>query len=190
MKTKKYHVLAIALLFLGSCAISRNTPIIKGEESEAIEIAINDFLKKCNLRKDDKVFSVTVYNENPDYLGIIIFGVSWEKLFATPKIKIGEKTTFPSRYIEKKGKLFYWDDSTKVLTKEMIDALARYKHIDSTYHKTGFYEGEMEAYSCDETKKGIDYYFCRNNFAIFKKKITRIAMGWYLAPTLNCNEKK
>lgn len=188
MKVNNCSMLVIVILLLSACSISRNISVIRGGENEAIEIAINDFLKSCYLRKYDNVFFVILYNENPNYLGVTIYGVDWEKIFVTPNTKIGEKSTFPTRYIEKGGKLFYWDDSTKVLTAEMVSVLSRYDHIDSTYYNKGF-NGEIIMYSGDEKKRGANYYFCRNNFAKYKRVITSRAIGGHETPKLKCDKK-
>jgi hypothetical protein len=41
----------------------------------------------------------------------------------------------------------------------------------------------------DDAKKGADYYFCKQNYHVYKKIITRIALGYYKAPELKCEDK-
>jgi hypothetical protein len=123
---------------------------------------------------------------NDNILGISIGG-DYDKLRPGPNDKIGDKTSLPSRYTEKEGKLFYWDDSTKVLTKEVVNVLSKYNVMDSVN-----IEGVVELPRFDSAnhyKKGVHYYICKNDLTKYKKVTTSIGMGYYDAPSLNCNSQ-
>lgn len=163
---------------------------IRGDNNNAIEIAVNDFLDNCNIRKTDSVFSVNIYIDNEEMLGLSISGTHENKIYLDIKDKIGESSLkFPSHYIERNNKLFYWslNDSVHIITKEIVDVLSRYNKIDSTF------VNDSKAYPefvIDESIKGAHYYFCKNNLSIYKRVVTKTAMGWYNLPKLNCNTKK
>lgn len=152
---------------------------------QAILIAIHDFLKSSSLRKKDDVFSVRTNNLWEDIIGVSVFGRE-NKLFPAPINKIGSSSSnFPTRYIEEKNKLFYWYDSTYTVTLDLISILAKYDHIDSMNVNEMVATPEIRI---DDAKKGMDYYFCKNNLTKYKKVKTSVAMGWYEPPTLKCHE--
>jgi hypothetical protein len=118
-------------------------------------------------------------------LGISFFGTE-NKLLPNAEDKIGTHNPhFPTRFSVQGGKLFYWYDSTFNINKELISALVRFNHIDSLNVK-GFVGIPGTSSSIDDSKKGADYYFCKRNLLKYKRIITRTAMGWYEAPSINC----
>ena len=181
-------------MFIGLIILSFCCSAMKGGDgdhlrNEAIIIAINDFLDNCSLQKTDSVFSVYIDIDNEDILGLSISGEYGNKIYPTSKDTIGAETRiFPSHYIERNNKLiYYWVDSINVLTEEIIRVLAKYNQIDSSFVS---YEKAYPDYLLDESIKGADYYFCKNDLSIYKRVVTRIAMGWYDPPKLNCNKKR
>ena len=154
--------------------------------NEAIKIAVNDFFDNCNLLKTDSVFSVSIYIDNDDILGLSISGVNENKIYPSSNDKIGGETTiFPSHYIEKNNKLIYWGDSISILSKDIVRVLSRYNRIDSTFVND---EQAYPDFVIDETIKGAHYYFCKNDLAKFKRVITNRAMGWSPLPKLKCKQ--
>jgi len=154
----------------------------QGNQNDAIGNAIIDFLHTERLSKEDSVFSVSIDTVSNEILGINILGYE-DKLVIHTKNKIGTNHPyFPTNYFERDGKLFYWYDSTNSITDELLNTLSRYNKIDSTYVK-GTYELNVVF---DDSKKGVDYYFCKNDLTRFKKVRTTIAMGYYDPPKLNC----
>ena len=161
MKLFSYNMF-IGLIILFFCCSAMKGGDGDHLRNEAIIIAINDFLDNCSLQKTDSVFSVYIDIDNEDILGLSISG-------------------------EYGNKIYYWVDSINVLTEEIIRVLAKYNQIDSSFVS---YEKAYPDYLLDESIKGADYYFCKNDLSIYKRVVTRIAMGWYDPPKLNCNKKR
>lgn len=178
-------ILLLAITFLvGSCSAWKDNLKPTGDQNDAVQNVIVDFLATSNLSKKDSVFSIYVENLDNGILGISIGG-DYNKIRPNPDDEIGNKTSLPSRYAEKEGKLFYWDDSTQVLTKEVVNVLSKYNIMDSVNT-----DGVVELPRFDSAnhyKKGVHYYMCENDLTKYKKVTTSKAMGYYEAPSLNCN---
>ena len=189
MIMKYFHVLLLlTLLLFGAYGTNKQTPVVKGGRETAIEIAVNDFLNKCNLRETDSVFSVNIYIDNDKTLGLSISGRHENKIYPSSKDKIGmESLKFPTHYIERDNRLVYWslNDSAHVITKEIVDILSEYNQIDSTFVNE---EKAYPEFVIDESIKGAHYYFCKNNLSIYKRVVTNKAMEWYDPPKLKCND--
>jgi|AGTN01.1.fsa_nt_gi hypothetical protein len=187
MKAFNYQAILAAIIILICCSATRKEIGNDEFRNEAIKIAINDFLDKCSLRKTDSVFSLSIYIDNDAILGISISGVHENKIYPSSKDRIGELTDiFPSRYIERDGKLLYWGDSTRILSEEIVNILAKYNQIDSTFVND---EKAYPEFVIDEKIKSADYYFCKRDITKFKRVVTNKAMGWYDPPKLKCNTK-
>ena len=39
----------------------------------------------------------------------------------------------------------------------------------------------------NDSDKGADYYFCKNNLSKYKRVVTNIGLGYYKPPKLKCN---
>lgn len=162
--------------------------VIKGGREVAIQIAVNDFLDNCSLRKMDSVFSVNIYTDNNELLVLGISRMHENKIYPSSKDKIGMSSLkFPSHYIERDNKLVYWcmNDSAQTVTEEIVNILSKYNQIDSAFVNE---EKAYPEFVIDESIKGADYYFCKNNLAIFKRVITNKAIGWYNPPKLKCDD--
>lgn len=173
----------IAILFI-CCSAMKNGISASDLHNEAIKIAINDFLNKCKLNKTDSVFSVNIYIDDEDILGLSISGVHENKIYPSFNDRIGELTDkFPTDYIERDNKLIYWSDSTQILSEDIVRVLAKYDRIDSTFVND---EKAYPEFVIDETIKGAHYYFCKNDLSKFKRVVTNKAIGWYDTPKLKC----
>lgn len=171
----KKTLIAIVLLFCISCSSTRN--INNEENSDPIRIATTDFIKNSKLRKNSNIFSLEVLIDNDSILGIRI-SPSPYKISITEVVKIDSYSDyFPTDYEERAGKLFYWNDSSRVVTSEILDVLERYNHIDYSNNTI---------FVIDEKKKGAHYYFCKSDLSKFKRVETSVAMGWYKPPRLKC----
>ena len=67
----------------------------------------------------------------------------------------------------------------------MIAKLSKYRIIDSM-NVNGFV-GIPETTYVDDSKKGIDYFICKNNFLKYKKVTTNNAFDYSDIPNVNCN---
>ncbi len=182
MKTNYFLFLAFILLIIG-CSAWKGELNTTGSQDDAVLNAVTDFLNSSGLSKKDSVFSVQVKNISDDILGVSIIG-SYKKWVPNSDTKVGSKMPyFPSRYIEKKGKLFYWSDSTNVLTDDLVKTFSKYNLIDSlNIGVTGMPDGII-----DDSKKGVDYYMCKSNFTKYKKITTNKGIGYYDLPKLDCD---
>lgn len=182
MKTNYFLFLGFILLIIG-CSAWKEKLNTTGSQDDAVLNVVTDFLNSSGLSKKDSVFSVQVRNISDDILGVSIIG-SYKKWVPNPDTKVGSKMPyFPSRYVEKEGKLFYWSDSTHVLTDDLVKTFSKYNLIDSlNIGVTGMPDGII-----DDSKKGVDYYICKGNFTKYKKVTTNKGIGYYDAPKLNCD---
>ena len=182
-------ILIIFILLICSCSPWKQLLVSKGGTNEAVENAITDFMNTCYLRNDDSIFSIRIYIDNKDILGVSIFGHDKDKLFPGSNDKIGSYSKgIPNKYMIVDGKLFYWKSDTlpHIITREMVDVLQKYNHIDSM-NVDSFVA--IPRLGISEKKKGADYYFCKNNLKNYKKVVTNKAMGWYKQPELECDKK-
>ncbi|PXV66877.1 hypothetical protein CLV62_104138 [Dysgonomonas alginatilytica] len=179
-------IFGLAILFI-CCAAMQNRVYNDDLRNEAIRIAVNDFLDKCSLQKTDSVFSVNIYIDNDDILGVSISSVHENKIYPSTKDKIGAETNiFPSHYIERNNKLIYWGDSTQILSNEIVNVLSKYNQIDSTFIND---EKAYPEFVINEKIRGAHYYFCKKDLSQFKRVVTNKGMNSYDPPKLKCNSK-
>lgn len=186
IKMKTNYIYIIIFIILGSCSSVKKNMTIKGNLNDAIENAILDLLHS-NTFKKEQVFVIYTESINSDVYGISFMEAD-NKLLPNSNNKIGTNHPyFPTRYIVKNNKLFYWYDSNNFITKDLIDTLAKYNQIDSL-NVEKFVGIPKTSALINDSKKGIDYYFCKNNLVKYKKIITNKAIGYYKPPTLKCSK--
>jgi hypothetical protein len=169
-------------LFLSSCSSWKKIMVTKGNQNDAVQNAIYDFLHFGKLTKKDSVFSIIIKNVNEDILGVSILREGNKISVITENEIEYNYRAFPTRYFEQNGKLFYWVDSTEKVSIELVDILSKMNRIDTVVTNKFF-----PIRSTDDSQKATDYYFCKANLLKYKKVITNIAMGWYNLPKINCN---
>jgi hypothetical protein len=212
MKTKIFiYIIVMPLIY--SCKSSKEAMSIGGKDmrSIAIQNAINDFSMKCRLFKNDSIFSVSFEDsvfDKPTFIRINERMSTWkrgvycsdivavtisahrindcdwccDKFLYTNETKVGSIGKLPSRHIVIDGKLFYWYDDNYPLTEEMLAVLWKYNLLcDDREGKIG-----IPDFSTDDSQKGADYYFCKNNLSHYKRVITNRAIGYYAPPKLKC----
>lgn len=203
----KYLFLLTLLVLLESCSAFKKELAQTGGEKEAVENAILDFSNTSGLYKKDTVFSVSfqdplyrmVLEETDDgngrwvegqpYKGIVSvsIGADYNKMLLTDSTKVGSKDAkLPTRYIEKEGKLFYWWDDNYPLTQKTLDILGKYDLL-----LNNDMDGVVEFYdfATNDARKGVHYYFCKNDLTQYKKQTTNKGIGYYDAPDVDCNSK-
>ena len=89
------------------------------------------------------------------------------------------KENLPSRYVIIANKLFYWWDNDYPVTEEIIAVLWKYNLLQKDLL--------IPEFSTNDSKKGADYYFCKNDLSNYKRVITNKGMGYYKVPSLKCN---
>jgi len=186
MKTIKLLLLLAILLLLGNCAASKwkETLVSEGKITDAVSNAIIDFLNTSKLSKKDSIFEVLVTDTKDGIVKIGICGAV-NKIYPRSENKIGTyDEIFPSQYIVRNGKLFYWSDTTQVITQEIISVLGKYNHIDFHWNE----EYIIPPLLIDDGKEGIVYYFCKNDYKNYKKTGSNTIRQHFTSPKLNCNK--
>jgi hypothetical protein len=117
-----------------------------------------------------------------DLVCVDIIGSSENIFLLTEHPKAGTIGKYPSRFIEVKGKLFFWYDDEYPLTEEVLKVFRKYGVFPP------YYEGEFQIpeIHTDDAKKGACYYFCRSNTTRFKRVISNRGMGYYDPPKIKC----
>ena len=154
-----------------------------GDTSDAIRNAIKDYTHSAKKSKTDTVYYVFAEDVTNDVIGVNIYGTNNKICVVTEDSINYSYHAFPSDFTEVDKNLYYWHDSTKTVTNEIISILNDYNLIDTTI--LNVYIPAMEI----SHNKGMDYYFCRNNLMKYKKIWTLSAMGYYDPPKLRCVEK-
>ncbi|MGV8947175.1 MAG: hypothetical protein ACOH1N_12150 [Lutibacter sp.] len=206
MKLNNLFLLSLLLLF-GSCSAFKKELAQTGGQKEAIQNAILDFSNTSGLYKKDTVFFVSFHDplykmvleetnegngkwvEGKPYQGIVAvnIGANYNKMLLTDSVKVGKKgVKIPTRYIEKDSKLFYWWDDNYPLTQEALDTFGKYNLLAENN-----LDGVIEFYDfkINDAQKGVDYYFCKNDLTQYKKITTDKGIGFYDAPSLDCNSQ-
>lgn len=182
MKLKYLIILTLIFLF-GSCSTWKNAMVVKGNQNDAVKNAIMDFLHTSRLAKKDSIFSISIKSINKDIFGVSIFGARNKISVVTENEVDYSYRSFPTKYFEQDGKLFYWIDSTENVSIELINKLSKMNRIDTAI--VGKYFPER---SRDDSQKGVDYYFCKSDLKKYKKVSTNMAIGWYEPPKLECSQ--
>ena len=206
MKVNYLFLLTLLLLF-GSCGAFKKELVQTGGKEEAAQNAILDFSNTSGLYKKDTVFSVWVHDplhrmvleetdegnsrwvEGKPYQGIVAvsIGANYNKILLTDSTKVGDKgAKIPTRYIERDSKLFYWWDDDYPLAQEALTVFGKYNLLVENN-----LDGVIEFYDfkINDAQKGVDYYFCKNDLTKYKKITINKAIGFYDAPSINCNSQ-
>jgi hypothetical protein len=172
-------LLVILLLSLQGCAPWKTGLINHGNYDIAIKNAVLDFSNTTTLVRQDSAFSVDFKDFDSGIIGVSILGTIGKFIV----IADDKSSRLPTRYLEYNGKLFYWYDEKYTLEKDVVNKLDKYNLIDSV-------ETIAQAvFVHDDTKKGVNYYFCNNNLFNYKKIITTKALEYCELPKLNCTDK-
>ena len=183
MNNNNFFFTILILFFIG-CSPWKKKFISEGDYETAINNAIIDFINTNNSIEEFNTFHI-IMDSNQDIIGISIIGDTNKWLLGNKKI--GDTVEyFPTKYKEIEDNLFYWNDSTKVLDKNMIDILNKYEILDNKQYPNymipdgGGYSSQSGA---------VHYYFCKSNYLKYKKIKSTVSIGYYDPPKLNCNSK-
>ena len=101
------------------------------DQEKAIFLAVSDFKKNRRLYSKNDVFEIS--KDISDSIIVVIIKVADWGLVPSKYDKAGMYSRiFPSQFIEIENKLFYWKDSTKAISQDLLDLLDKHKRIDST----------------------------------------------------------
>lgn len=173
----KKYILSFLSFYLLSCTTFQKEMQQSGTNEIAIKNAVIDFSNTSILFNKDKSFTIRCKEVKEGYFGVSILGTINKVYYYTES----DENFLPNKCIEYKGKLFYWRDYNSPQDNKVVEKLHSYQLIDSVPSfaaTTGI---------IDDGKKGIDYFFCKNNFLKYKKVKTSIGLGYYKAPELKCD---
>ena len=182
---KKYIFILIVVVFIpfSHCATWRETLALKGNINDAINNSIVDFTHTSNLSKTDSVFTISVIDINEETI-IIGISVPSEVVYPTNKNKVGTfDNKFPTKYIINNSKLFFWNDSTQIITQEIFDILKQYNYIDFSRSELSYI---LVGGVHNDGVKGVVYYICKNNLKNYKKIGSNALRKHYKPPKLQC----
>jgi len=205
----RYFILIVLLSLLCSAVRAQSQPSQSQvaelqEYDQARVIAIKDF-SKTKLYKMDSVFYVNLYDTlyrvaydtisknnyvsrrgqaYPDIIAVDILGEN-NKYFLDTTVNLNHQKGIPSRFIEQNGRLFIWRDKHFQLTDSTIRVLDKYHCIGRGGPRDGVY---FLFQGVDDSKKAAQYYFCRSNLTVYKRKITNMATGYYEPPNVKCKQ--
>ncbi len=171
----------LIIIVMVNCKPFKESMVKNGGEDGAINNAILDFTSTSNLLKLDSIFSITVEKINNEIICVSILGVN-HKLLMNSKVKVGINTHLPSRYKEIKGRLFYWQDNRYPFSDSAFSIFKRYNILvidkdDSV---------KFIDYPVNDSKKGVHYFFCKNNLGMYKKVTTSVGRSTAVLPNLKC----
>lgn len=175
----KYIVL---LLVAVGCTTLKKGLVQQGDINEAIENAILDFSRTTSIYKKGRVFSISVYENNDKNQFIVRVGTSSTKLLLTKSTLGSRGEKFPSRFVKRDDKLFYWWDKNFAVSKETIAMFKKYDLLQDD-------EGgviTIPDFVINDKSKAAHYYFCKTDLSIYKKVITDKGIGYYKPPSLSC----
>ena len=193
MNYRFFYCFVVMILF--GCSPSRNTMIKSGDNFKDIAIynAILDF-SKTSLYRKDSVFSVSVtdslftyalgQNDDGHFIGIrdkYFDEIIVVSILGHPDYQFyysEERKGIPTRFIIKDDKLFYWRDNSKSISDELIAIFWKYNLLQDEYL--------IPDYSLNHSKKGVDYFFCKNDLTTYIRVISKIPAGYYEPPNLKC----
>ncbi|MEL6484470.1 MAG: hypothetical protein AAFP96_06450, partial [Bacteroidota bacterium] len=128
----KYLFLIGIVSLTQQCASWKKNLTSEGGEGGAIENAILDFSNSSRQFKEFNTFHILKVSSEK-VIGLSILGDS--NKWRLGAIRIGNTNKyFPSRFKEINGKLFYWSDSTTVITKDVLEVMKKYKVLDTVQY--------------------------------------------------------
>jgi hypothetical protein len=73
---------------------------------------------------------------------------------------------FPTSFIEVEGKLFYWNDPSQTVSKDLFEVLEKYNNIDYRYSDLPEIVGGV----VNDNEAGTVYLFCKEDLRKYQKK--------------------
>lgn len=155
------------------------SPSMDKDIQHYIPFFIDKFLETTQSKKS-KIFSVSSKYINEEVAAVSI--VPRNVKIPIYDNEISAQSHIPSKHEVRNGKLFIWNDKNVQPTEDIVKVYGEFGILlypDSL----GIIHQETKI---DETIKGVDYYFCRNNIEKYKREVTNIGFGYYPYPKLKC----
>ena len=145
-----------------------------GQKNEIIENAIMDYLSTNSYRNKSNAFQIEYLDFNENIATVTIDAIIGKEMVLRKSDTIGNKSKwFPSKFREKKNKLFVEVDSTHGLSRETISKMSEYGILDSTKIKTG----QAPLFKIDESWKQTHYFFCKNKIDQYRTLKSTAVLG-------------
>lgn len=182
---KKGLLLLLIIFLIESCVTPKwkINQVSSGDMHNVIDNILTDFIHTSHLVKKDSIYNLLITDFDSETL---IIGVSIPSDIVHPsyKNKVGTyDPVFPTQYVIKGDKLFYWSDSTQVITQEILDVLQRYNHIDYSWSELPY---EVLNIVNDDGIEGVLYFICKNNYINYEKTGISNISKRYKTPVLKC----
>ena len=182
-----FKIFLLLIISLQSCNGYKKKLIINGNQGNAIENMIMDF-SNTEKGRINKVYNISIENESTSLYHFNIDSV--DNVYTYKRVSIGNKVSgFPSKFIEVKKRLYIWEDSTQIVSQEIIKKLHKYKVLDSTIYKIEIGELSEEkapSYKTNELRKSLNYFFCKNNITQYIKVKTNMYITETNYPQIDC----
>jgi hypothetical protein len=172
------NFLVILLLVIQNCTISKQEISLTGNYEPAIKNAIIDF-RTSSLAKRDSTFLVRFRELDGGIIGVSLYGT-------VNKFRIlrhGNSSRLPNKYIEYKGKLFYWNDENSSADADIIPKLNEYHVLDSLE------DISQIVFVHDDAKKTTYYFFCKQNLSRYKKTASNRTWKYARPQNFVCSDK-
>lgn len=171
MKEMKTYIFLCLLLFLGaaSCSINKwNKSLLRqGGSNAAITNAILDFVNTSKWSKKDSVFMVFISDQLSDSVIMVKIKVADDDARPSLNTRIGSYDPFfPTSFIEMEEKLFYWNDPSQTVSKDLFEVLEKYNNIDYRYSDLPEIVGGV----VNDNEAGTVYLFCKEDLTKYQKK--------------------
>ncbi|MFS4492401.1 hypothetical protein [Maribacter sp. 2308TA10-17] len=172
----KYQKSLFILIFIFgiSCSSYKSNLHRTGQKNEIIENAIMDFLSTNSYRNKSNAFQIEYLDFNENIATVTIDAIIGKELLLQKPDTIGNRSKwFPSKFREKKNKLFVEVDSSHGLSRETISKMSEYGILDSTKVKTG----QATLFKIDESWKQTHYFFCKSNITNYRSLKSTAVLG-------------
>ena len=130
----EFIIIGLFAMVVSRCCLSTYTYYKSTSDiyqERAISLAVSDFKRHRSFFSKNDVFEIS--KEMSDSTIVVSIKVADWALIPSKSDRAGMYSkVFPSQYITIGNKLFYWKDSTKAITQELLDLLDKHKLIDST----------------------------------------------------------
>ncbi|GEM_PF-1990593 len=188
---------AISMSVFISCTTTRVSDTKGKHTDDPIEVAIADYAKTSKQFKKEKVFVVTRYDtlykielvKSDSQVYKWVRGQIYDRILAVNIISGNKQFSAkmcPTHALEIRGKLFYWWEEGVAPTSETMNLLSKYNLIQTDIDS----RTSLPERLTDDSQKGADYFFCRNNIYKYKVVNTTKAIGYYEPPYVGCDNKE
>lgn len=175
----RYYCKAFFLLLaFQSCATSKSGISKTGNYETAIKYAIKEF-RTSSLAKRDSTFSVSFRELDGGVIGVCLYGTVNKFMI----LRHGNSSKLPNKYIEYKGKLFYWNDENSSADTGIIPKLNEYHVLDSLE------DISQIVFVHDDAKKAMYYFFCKQNLSRYKKTASNRTWKYARPQNFVCSDK-